>query len=108
MSGIVSPHTYTSSRPARPTRSQALSTMEVRQPRFLVLPIPPMLARNLRIEGAGPGGVAGPGASLVWDLPGPDPVRVEVEKDLKELFRQYGREYPTKPSWSTPARTSPV
>lgn len=73
-----------------------LSAMERREPRFLVLPIPPLAPRNLRIEEAGPGGVAGAEARLVWDHPGPDPVRVEVEKDLKELYRQYGWEYPKR------------
>jgi hypothetical protein len=75
-----------------------LSAMEIRQPRFLVLPIPSMAPKNLRIEGLGPGGVAGPGAVFKWDPPEPDPVRVEVQKDLKELYRQYGQEFRESPS----------
>jgi len=67
-----------------------LSTMEVRPPRFLKLPLPPMAPKNVRVEGV-EGGVV----KLAWDPPDRDPLAMEVEQDVRALFQQYGHEYPS-------------
>ena len=64
--------------------------MEVRPPRFLKLPLPPMAPKNVRVEGV-EGGVV----KLAWDPPDRDPLAMEVEQDVRALFQQYGHEYPS-------------
>lgn len=68
-----------------------LATMEGRKPRWFVLPLPPMAPQNLRIEK-----VEGLTVRLKWDPSELDPLAIEVEKDLRELFHQYGQKYPEK------------
>ncbi len=68
-----------------------LSTMESRSPRFIKLPLPPMAPKNVRVESFENGVV-----KLAWDPPDRDPLRIELEEDMRELFQQYGQEYPSE------------
>jgi hypothetical protein len=69
-----------------------LATMEVRQPRWFVLPLPAMPPKNLTVERLPTGGNL-----LKWELPDPDPLTAAVKQDRRELFRQYGQEYRESP-----------
>lgn len=63
-----------------------LSTMEVRSPRFFVLPLSQMAPRNFRVEAKEDGS-----SVLKWDSSSIDPLVIEVKKDLRDLFHQYGK-----------------
>ncbi len=70
----------------------ALSLMESRDARFFELRLRPTAPTGLRItSGAPEEGVVAPAPPLA---PVQDPLRVEVEKDRRDLCRRYGREYP--------------
>jgi hypothetical protein len=61
-----------------------LSTIEQRSPRFFVIPVPPV-ASKLSIKD---------GDTLVIETI-TEPLMNEVEKDTKELFKEYGKKFPT-------------
>jgi len=72
-----------------------LSTMEGRQPRWFVLPLPPMAPTGFRFvsEEEAKEGIRVGSKSAATPR---DTLRLEVENDLRELYRQYGWEYPTQ------------
>ena len=59
-----------------------LSTMEVRSPRFFLIPIPPP-ALLVTVDG-----------TILKFQPVPDELNDQVRKDLKALFEEYGHPYP--------------
>ena len=56
-----------------------LSTMEVRSPRFFVIPIPPP-APQVAVDG-----------TILTIQPVPDELNDQVRKDQKALFEEYGK-----------------
>jgi hypothetical protein len=73
-----------------------LAIFEGRIARLLNPPLPPMAPKNLRITGTEPQADGTVRTSFAWDPPDPDPLAVDVEEDVKDLFKQYGLDFPPK------------